>query len=440
MNSVLSILLILLLVFMNGFFVAAEFSFVGARKTRITQLASEGNQGAKAAEKAILHLDSYIAATQLGITLASLSLGWVGEPAISHLIEPVLTLFLPESAAAALGTTISVVIAFSIVTMLHIILGELTPKAIALQRPEDVSILVARPVSWFLAIFRPVIWAMNGLGNGVVRLLGFEISGEHTRVHSAEELEMLVHSSTEAGVLQQNEENLLRRVFDFSEIMIEEVMQPRMEIDAIPLDMPIHKAIRYAAERHHSRYPIYDASLDDIVGVLHMKDLLERMSYHSALLTSTDSVALLKDSFREPLFIPASVSVDRVLEGMQRHQMHFAIVVDEYGGTAGVATMEDILELIVGDVQDEFDKMLEIQLTPNNMVIGGLESMSIIVERFGEAEQDTLSFTIGGYVSERLDRIPSAGDRVKYGQYEIVVEAMDGMRVSRVRFIPVDAQ
>src|SRR5215216_1601150 len=210
METLLGLLAVFALVFMNGFFVAAEFSFVGARRTRIAQLAQEGNAGARAAQGALQHLDRYIAATQLGITLASLGLGWLGEPAVAHLFEPLFERFLPENVAITLGHTISVVIAFSLVTMLHIVLGELAPKSIALQRPEDVAILVARPTIVFHNIFNPVIRLMNGIGNAVVGLLGFEPAGEHTAVHSPEELEMLVHSSREAGLLQESEEVLLR--------------------------------------------------------------------------------------------------------------------------------------------------------------------------------------------------------------------------------------
>src|SRR5882724_2449509 len=238
MNTFLGVLSVFLLVATNGFFVAAEFALVGSRRTRITQLASEGSRAAKVAQTAMDHLDSYIAATQLGITLASLGLGWVGEPAVGHLIEPLLDHLIPKESVATVGSAISFAIAFSLVTLLHIVMGELVPKSIALQRPEATALVVVRPVRWFLRLFRPVIRLMNGLGNGIVHLLGFEPSGEHSSVHSAEELEMLVHSSREAGLLQESEEVLLRRVFDFSDITVEEIMQPRVEVDAVDVDIP----------------------------------------------------------------------------------------------------------------------------------------------------------------------------------------------------------
>jgi CBS domain containing-hemolysin-like protein len=436
MESAFGILAIFALVFTNGFFVAAEFSFVGARRTRIAQLASEGRAGAKAAERAISHLDSYIAATQLGITLSSLGLGWIGESALTHLIEPLFHGLLPEPVFQTVGIGLSIALSFTAVTMLHIILGELTPKAIALQHPEETSMWVAQPTSWFLAVFRPVIALMNGIGNALVRALGFSGVSEHQRAHSAEELEMLVHSSTEAGVLQESEEQILRRVFDFSEVTLEHVMQPRVEIDALALTMPLDQAVRFAAERRHSRYPVYDETLDQIVGVLHTKDVFERILRDPALISSHMTVSTLRDALRVPLFVPATVGVDHVLERMQRHRTHLAIVVDEYGGTAGVATMEDILELIVGDVQDEFDaERAHTGLKPgDDMVIDGLENLADLEERFGRPDGPTRSYTIGGYVAERLDRIPSVGDYVAYGRYRVIVEAMDSLRVARVRF------
>jgi CBS domain containing-hemolysin-like protein len=425
-----------LLVFMNGFFVAAEFSLVGARRTRIAQLAAEGSAGAKAAQNAIHHLDNYIAATQLGITLASLGLGWIGEPAVGHLIEPLFHVVLPEASAETIGRSISIAIAFSIVTLLHIVLGELAPKTIALQRPEATSVLVARPTTWFLNIFRPVIYVMNRIGNWVVRLLGFEPVAGHSAVHTAEELEMLVHSSREAGVLQESEERLLRRVFDFSDIYVEEIMQPRVEVDAIPLDIPLAEMLELIAARHHSRFPVYLESIDNVVGVLLIKDLLDALVRQPQLIADRNADFPLQSILRKPLFIPGTLTVDRLLEQMQQTKTHLAIVIDEYGGMAGVATMEDIIEELVGEVQDEFDlETSPIEDEGDVAVVDGLVSMTETTERFGDPGGEPLSTTIGGYVAERLGRIPGVGDKVSFGDYDLCVEEMDGMRVSKVRFV-----
>jgi CBS domain containing-hemolysin-like protein len=316
------------------------------------------------------------------------------------------------------------------------VLGELAPKSIALQRPEQTSVVVARPTRWFLRIFRPVIFVMNSVGNAVVRLAGFEPVSSHSQVHSAEELEMLVRSSTEAGILQQSEERLLRRVFDFSDIHVEEVMQPRVEIDAISVDTPLQEIVHKVSTQHHSRYPVYEESIDKVIGILHAKDLFDVLVQHPELITSPDSAFDISTITREPLFIPTTVAVDKVLEEMQRKKTHFAVVVDEYGGMAGVATMEDILEQLVGEVQDEFDvEEQPIRASGDIAVVDGLVSLGEMIERFSDPGDEYQSVTIGGYVAERLDRIPSIGDRISFGDYELVVEAMDGMRVSKLRVI-----
>jgi CBS domain containing-hemolysin-like protein len=434
MESILGILAVLFLVACNGFFVAGEFALVSARRTRIEQLVSEGNAAARATQKAIEHLDSYIAATQLGITLASLGLGWIGEPAIGHLFDPLLHL-LPVAWADTVGHSLAAAIAFALVTLLHIVLGELTPKSIALQRPEGVALFVARPITLFLRLFRPVINLMNGVGNWFVRLLGFEPASGHAQVHSPEELEMLVHTTREAGLLEESEEQLLRRAFDFGDLQIREVMRPRTEVDAVAVDMPLPELLKLIARLHHSRYPVYQGTLDTVIGVLHAKDLLDAIASQPDLLTNSAEFKL-SSIVRTPLFVPQSSSVNAVLEEMKRTKMQFAIVIDEYGGMEGVATMEDILEELVGEVQDEFDtEASPIETRGNVTVVDGLVTLSDVIERFGEPEGKYLSTTLGGYVAERLDRIPAVGDIVPFGDYDVRVEAMDGMRASKVRFL-----
>jgi putative hemolysin len=436
MEAFLGLIAVFLLVFMNGFFVSAEFALVGARRTRIAQLVEEGSTAAKSAQKAIEHLDSYIAATQLGITLASLALGWIGEPAVASLLEPLFHAVLPESEAATASHTVAVVIGFSFVTLLHIVMGELVPKSIALQRPESVALIVSRPVTWFLRIFSPVIHLMNSIGNRIVKLLGFEpASGEH-QVHSAEEIEMLVHSSREAGLLQESEETLLRRVFDFSDIHVEEIMHPRVEVDAIDLDMSTSEMLELIGSSHHSRYPVYEESIDNVVGVLLTKDLLDEVVRQPDLLSNRDKPPALKPILRKPIFIPGTVGVDKLLEQMQQSKTHLAIVIDEYGGMAGVATMEDIIEQLVGEVQDEFDEGEEEAIVSegNETVVDGLVSLNEAIERFGDPGGEPESTSIGGYVAEKLNRIPMVGDTVPFGSYTMSVDEMDGMRVMKVRF------
>jgi CBS domain containing-hemolysin-like protein len=436
MDVVFGLLAVFTLVFINGFFVAAEFALVGARRTRIAQLADEGNNSAKVASRAMEHLDNYIAATQLGITLASLGLGWIGEPAVAHLFEPLLHLVLPPESVETVGHTITLVLSFSLVTMLHIVLGELAPKAIALQRPESTALVVAQPATWFLRIFRPVIYVMNSVGNAVVRMLGFEPASGHAQVHSSEELVMLIHSSREAGILQESEERLLRRVFDFSDIYIEEVMQPRIEVDALPLDITLDELLQTLREQHHSRYPVFESSIDNTMGILYVKDLLNYMIENPALLNGGSGTFDIKPLLHEPLFVPQSISVDKVLERMQTQQMHLAVVLDEYGGVAGIATMEDILEELVGEVHDEFDEEVTGEVNQNTSILDGMTSITAAEERFGDLEEEVQSTTLGGYIAEKLERIPTVGDQAVFGNYTLTVEEMDGMRVSKIRFAP----
>ncbi len=436
MNDFVGLLAIALLVGTNGFFVAAEFSLVGARRTRIAQLAAEGNASAKVTQKAFEHLDSYIAATQLGITLSSLALGWIGEPAIGHLIEPIFAALLPHELAETVGQTASVVIAFSLVTLLHIVLGELVPKSIALQRPESTALAVARPTTWFLILFRPIIRLMNGIGNSIVRMLGFNAVGEHASVHSPEELEMLVHSSREAGLIQANEEQLLRRAFDFGDTRVESIMSPRVSLDALDSDITLGELLKTISESHHSRYPVYQDTIDNILGVLLTKDLLDRMIRQPEQFTQMGKRFDLKPLLREPLFVPLSLEVDTLLEQMQKTKTHIAVVIDEYGGTAGVATMEDIIEQLVGEVHDEYDVTVQASIhnQGEDVIVDGMVNLSEITERFGDLDDEPDSTTIGGYVAEKLDRIPQLHDTIPFGAYLVTVEAMDGMRVAQVRF------
>ncbi len=437
MDSAIGLIAVFALVLINGFFVAAEFGLVGARRTRITQLADAGHGGAQAAQNAIAHLDNYIAATQLGITLASLGLGWIGEPAVAHLLEDLFEAVLGREVAAAYGHSAAIIIGFSLVTMLHIVFGELAPKAIALQRPEGTSLIVARPTTWFFHLFRPVIFVMNTVGNGVVRLIGFEPASGHEQVHSAKELLMLVQSAHEAGILQDREELLLHRAFDFGDLPIREVMQPRVEVDAIGVSTPIREVLETVSTGRHSRYPVYDTSIDHVIGLLHAKDLLDLVVHQPAVLTGDGSDFDLRGILRQPLFFPEMASAGSVMEQMQRQQMHFSVVLDEFGGMSGIATLEDIIEELVGEVQDEFDaERAPVSITANEVALDGLVTMHDVGVRFGLLpEGEPHSTTIGGYIAERLDRIPVKSDRVRYGGYDVVVEEMDEMRVARVRMV-----
>jgi putative hemolysin len=277
---------------------------------------------------------------------------------------------------------------------------------------------------------------MNGIGNGIVRLLGFQANTGHSNVHSPEELEMLVMSSREAGLLQENEEVMLRRVFDFSDLQAREVMHPRTEVDAVAVDMPIPQLLKMISSLHYSRYPVYQGAVDTVIGLLNTKDLLDAVIKNPQIMSNPDGKFQLHSILRQPIFVPQTTTVDRVLDMMQKQKQQMVIVIDEYGGMAGIVTMEDILEEIVGEVQDEFDvETNPIETQGDVTLVDGLTTLTDIAERFGEVEGKTISTTIGGYVAERLDRIPTVGDTVMYGEYDLRVEEMDGLRASKLRFI-----
>ncbi|MFN8372636.1 MAG: hemolysin family protein [Anaerolineae bacterium] len=276
---------------------------------------------------------------------------------------------------------------------------------------------------------------MNGVGNWS-RLLGFEPASGHAQVHSAEELEMLVRSSRQAGLLQESEERLLRRVFDFSEIQAMEIMQPRVDVDAIALDTPLQDLLKLVAEQHHSRYPVYEGTIDKVVGIFHTKDLLDTVLAKPSLITNPNEPFSLSSILRTPLFIPETAGVDKLLEKMQLTKTHFAVIIDEYGGMAGVVTMEDVIEQLVGEVRDEFDEeesSVHVEGEAEG-VVEGLVSISEMIQRLGDPTIEPLSTTIGGYVAERLDRIARTGDVVAFGDYDLSVEEMDGMRVAKIKF------
>jgi putative hemolysin len=441
-GSILGLGAVFTLVALNGFFVAAEFALVSVRRTRIEQLVSEGSGSAKAVQRAIGNLDNYIAATQLGITLASLALGWLGEPAVAHLIEPLLGPVL-GSDQKALSHTIAIIISFALITSLHIVLGELAPKTVALQRSEATALFVARPLDLFRLIFRPFIWVLNSAGRIVVRLFGLNATDEHTRVHSVQELEMLVTESREAGVLDQDEEVLLRRVFDFGDKTARQIMVPRTEVVGIPQEITLRALIELAADERFTRYPVYDETIDNIVGVVHVKDLFKLL--RNGFSEEHERTFSLEPMVRPVLRVPETVHVADMLTQMQLKQHHFAVIIDEYGGTAGIVTLEDVLEEIVGDVRDEFDTKeegvyAEVEPGPNGTtLVSGLFSLQDAVERFDlRADEQALEEydTVGGYIQGRLGRIPHTGDHIEVENYRIVVVEMDGLRVDRLSFQP----
>lgn len=415
------------LVLANAFFVAAEFSLVSVRRTRIWELAEAGSAPARYVQKAIDNPDQVIAATQLGITLASLGLGWLGEPALAHLIEPVLRL-LPESWQMGVSHSLAAVLAFLIITFLHVVVGELAPKSIALQDPETTSMAVAQPTLWTETLFKPAIWLLNGAGNWLLRLINVHPASGHALVHSVEELKMLVTQSAEGGAVEVSESELLHAVFDFGSLVARQVMIPRTEIVAVEADIPLPEIITLISESNYTKFPVYEDNLDQILGVVHVKDLL------AAMQSSNYRDYKARDFVREAIYVPETTPVGTLLRQFRDFRQHIAIVLDEFGGTAGLVTLEDLLEEIVGEVSDPFDANApDIQMRSDGTVlIDGLTLIEDVNEQLGLDLVDPDYDTIAGYVLGKLRRMPRKHEFVEGDGVRLKVEDMDGLRISRV--------
>ena len=426
--DLLGLVAIVVLVLLNGFFVAAEFSLVSVRQTRIVELVGQGNASAETVQKALENPDRVIAATQLGITLASLGLGWIGEPALSHLIEPVLGLF-PVEIRPGLSHSITAGFSFAIITFLHVVVGELAPKSIALQDPVGTSLVVARPTLWSERLFKPFIWALNGTGNALLRLVGVEPASGHELVHSVEELKMLVTASTEGGVVALQESELLHAIFDFGELLVRQVMIPRTEIVAVEADLPLDEILPLITESTYTKIPVYDDDLDNILGIIHVKDLLRTMREDRWQSSTARSL------IREPMYVPETLPVSALLREFRNNRQHIAIILDEFGGTGGLVTLEDLLEEIVGEVSDPFDRVTpEIEKLPEgSFLIDGLCLIEDVNDHLDLNLINPAYDTIAGYTLGKMGRIPKINDKIEGDQVQIEVESMDGMRIERLK-------
>lgn len=426
---------ILVLVLANGFFVAAEFSLVSVRRTRIAELVARGDASAMSVQEAINNPDQVIAATQLGITLSSLALGWVGEPALAHLIQPLVSLF-PGTIQDELSHSISAAIAFTFITFMHVVVGELAPKSIALQDPERTSLAVAKPTLWSERIFKPAIWLLNGTGNALLRLVGVQPASGHELVHSVEELRMLVSASAESGVVREDESEMLQAVFDFRKLLVRQLMMPRTEIVAVEADKPLEDILSMVSESTYTKFPVYEDDLDHIIGIVHVKDLLN-------ILQSEDCKnCIARDFVREPIFVPETATISGLLSHMRANRQHIAIVMDEFGGTAGLVTLEDLLEEIVGEVSDPFDVVVqEFQKLPDGAtLVDGRIMIEDVNEQLNLNLQDPDYDTIAGYVLGKLGRIPQTNDVVEGDGVRIRVAEMDGMRIASLELRLIETQ
>jgi CBS domain containing-hemolysin-like protein len=420
------LLAVVVLVAANGFFVAAEFALVAARRSRIDRLATQGSGTAKAVQDTLRHLDRYISGTQLGITLASLALGWIGEATLATLVGRGLTAAGLSAPGAVTHGVASIAIAFLVITFLHIVFGELAPKSLALAKPEPVSMWVARPLRLFSRVMSPFIFVLNGAASRFLRLFGLETVSESAHVHSPEELRLLVMQTHAHGLLDESDRAMLAGVFDFHNKRVRDVMRPRTEVAAIPLDATEEQTRNLVMQERYSRFPVYDGTLDNVVGILIAKDLY--FDVGAAPFT-------VQRFMREALYVPDSRPAERVMDDLRRTRAQMAVVLDEYGGTAGLVTMEDLVEEIVGDIADEYDIQARDAVEVGGMLeLAGALSLVDVRSDHGIPVPEGSWTTLGGFVFSRLGRLPKVGDRVTIPQGEFEIVAMDGRRVAAVRY------
>ena len=415
---------------LNGFFVAAEFALVRVRESRIVQLEQEGNARAGVVRNTLRDLDSNLSVCQVGITVASLALGWVGEPAVSHLIEPLFTRL--DIASDRVVTIVSVALGFAVITYAHLVFGEQAPKYFSIQRAESTALWISPPLNFFRLLLRPVVWIVNTSTNFVLRPWGIRL-GEEMEAHSEEELRIMISSSTASGVLDPEEREYLNNVFDFGDRVAREIMVPRPDIEALPRDAPLAELAERAAFGRYTRYPVYEEDLDNILGAVHVKDLFRAAG------EDPDGFDI-REIIRECLVVPENKPIEQTLREFQRRNLQMAIVIDEWGSVEGLITIEDILEEIVGEIQDEFDEG-EAAIEPigdDLFAVDGRIPITDVNEHFDLDLPHEDFDTIGGYVLGSLGRPPEAGDSVEADGATLHVKSVDGQRVSMLTLRRLD--
>jgi magnesium and cobalt exporter, CNNM family len=421
----LLVALAFVLVLVNAFFVAAEFAMVRVRVTRITPLAESGHWGARAAAALQGRLDAFLSATQLGITLSSLALGWIGEPAFAHLLAPVFAALGIESPVVIQNT--SVAVAFAVITFLHIVVGELAPKSYAIRATERVALIVAVPMRLFQIAFWPALWLLDRASRATLRLLGVTAETSGDLAHSEEELRILLAESHRVGELSGAKRELLENVIDYTGRTARHVMIPRADIAYLSLARPMEENLAVVTQSANTRFPLATTDIDHVVGMVHVKDLFNRR----AELRTSEDLATVK---REILFVPETRPLDALQRDFQQRRTHMAIVVDEYGGTSGLVTLEDVIEEIVGEIQDEFDREPpDVQETPDGLVFDGLCLIDDVGDRLGvKLPENSDVSTLGGFITAQIGRIPRQGDRVACDGYDLRVIEVRGRRVTKV--------
>jgi CBS domain containing-hemolysin-like protein len=428
-------IVILALVVVNGFFVAAEFALIGVRPTQLGELLEAGDRRAAGMLSVLESPDRqnrYIATAQLGISLASLGLGMYGEAQISHFVEPYLAHFLGVEPHAALVHTVGYLIALSLLTYLHLVLGEVVPKTLALDKPTRAALIMAGPMYAIELIFAIPVAMLNAIGRLLLRILRIAPVESHARLHSPQELEMIVSESAEGGQLNEDEGDFIRNIFTFSERQAHQVMTPRRKIQAIPLDIRLPELVKLVSNSRYSRFPVYEGDLDHIIGILHLKDLVRQQ------MKSKGKFDLRLLLHKVPV-IPEHYPVESLLNVFKQLRLHMAIVLDEFGGTAGIVTLEDLVEEIVGEVRDEFDRKESdplVELAPGSLEVSGQYLLEDLDEYVDLGKEETLPDveTVGGVIITKLGRPPQVGDAVFCrGDIKFTVLSVDGLAVFRAR-------
>ncbi len=425
-SYVINLILVLVLVFCNAFFVVSEFAIVKIRRTRLEELAHTGSKRAKIALKISEHLNTYLSATQLGITLASLGLGWLGEPAVSRLLENAFANYFADN--PVLLHSLSFGIAFTFITLLHVVLGELVPKSMAIQDTERYTLIIAVPLYTFNKICTPVIWCFDHVSLWILKLMGFQAADENDEAHSEEEIKLIIDASQKGGVIDDTESEIIQNAISFSEIFAHEIMIPRQEMKCIYQNSSFNEVMEFVKQNKHTRFPLCAGDKDQILGMIHIRDLLE--------CKNTQHKDILSKIVRKILFVPENKSISEILHEMMKKRIHLAIVVDEYGGTAGLLSMEDILEELVGEIRDEHDEVTEEPVKVINECVCEFDGLYLVEDAYDcldlpycEHEESTM----GGYVFNLLGREPQVGDKAEddYCVYEVMT--VDAMRITRVK-------
>jgi len=427
----LKILSVFILVAANGFFVAAEFAFVGVRRSRIETLAANGRASAKRLLSILDNMNAYLSACQLGITLASLGLGWIGEPAVSQLLEMPLS-SLPESTKHG----IAFVIAFTIISSLHIVIGEQAPKLVGLELAEKVALAVALPTKLFYYTFKPFIYALDWTSAKVVRLVGLNSNAEHASTYTEEEIRQLINISHKSGHLGKEEQRLINRVFEFSETVVREAMVPRTQMAAITDDCTLEEIARAFEKYQFSRLPVYKETLDNVLGFIHSKDVMPFLLRPETF--------KLEQVLQSPVYVVDNARLEDVLSQMRKAKVHFAFVVDEHGGVEGILTLEDLLEEIVGDISDEHDEEVNEQIKEDKdgtfLLEGGLAVRDLnrrLKLNLPESEAYT---TIAGFLMSETGQVLERGAEVKYENLIFRVERVEKRRIAKIRLEKIEEE